>query len=102
QPQTAMRRRPPPAALAPRELFQELLADEQPLRRLGGLMAGSEVRYPFPGHDHTAPIGAFAPGRALRTHRGATSVAELMHKARPVLLHLADRPDLREIARDWQ
>ena len=25
-----------------------------------------------------------------------------MHPARPVLLDLADRPDLRETARDWQ
>ena len=102
QAQVAIRRGHDPAAVALRDLFQELLADEQPLRRLGGLMAGSEVRYPFPGHDHHALIGTFAPDLALRTNRGATSVAELMHKARPVLLDLADRPDLREIARDWQ
>ena len=25
-----------------------------------------------------------------------------MHTARPILLDLADRPDLREAARDWQ
>ena len=39
------------------------------------------VRYPFPGHDHHALIGTFAPDLALRTDRGATSVAELMHTA---------------------
>src|SRR5205823_5764807 len=66
------------------------------------LMAGSEVRYPFPGHDHHALIGTFAPDLALRTDRGATSVAELMHGARPVFLDLADRRELREIAQDWQ
>jgi hypothetical protein len=65
-------------------------------------MAGSEVRYPFPGHDHHALIGTFAPDLALHTDRGATSVAELMHGARPVLLDLADRQDLREIAGDWR
>jgi hypothetical protein len=65
-------------------------------------MAGSDVRYPFPGHDHHALTGTFAPDLALRTDRGATSVAELMHSARPILLDLADRPDLREAARDWQ
>jgi 2-polyprenyl-6-methoxyphenol hydroxylase-like FAD-dependent oxidoreductase len=85
-----------------RELFQELLVDEQPLRRLGGLMAGSEVRYPFPGYDHHALIGTFAPDLALRTDRGATSVAELMHGARPTFIDLADRPDLGEIAQDWR
>ena len=102
QAQVAIRRGHDPAAVALRELFQELLADEQPLRRLGGLMAGSEVRYPFPGHDHHALIGTFAPDLALRTGRGATSVAELMHGARPTFIDLADRPDLREIAEDWQ
>ena len=79
QAQVAIRRGHDAAAVALRELFQELLADEQPLRRLGGLMAGSELRYPFPGHDHHALIGTFAPDLALRTDRGATSVAELMH-----------------------
>jgi hypothetical protein len=79
-----------------------LLVDEQPLRRLGGLMAGSELRYPFPGHDRHALIGTFAPDLALRTGGGATSVAALVRGARPVFLDLADRGDLREIARDWQ
>jgi 2-polyprenyl-6-methoxyphenol hydroxylase-like FAD-dependent oxidoreductase len=102
QAQVAIRRGHDAAAVAHRELFQELLADEQPLRRLGGLMAGSEVRYPFPGHDHHALIGTFAPDLALHTDRGATSVAELMHTARPTFIDLADRPELREIAQDWQ
>jgi 2-polyprenyl-6-methoxyphenol hydroxylase-like FAD-dependent oxidoreductase len=102
QAQVAIRRGHDPAAVALRELFQELLIDEQPLRRLGGLMAGSEVRYPFPGHDHHALIGTFAPDLALRTDRGTTSVGELMHGARAILLDLADRPELREIAGDWQ
>jgi 2-polyprenyl-6-methoxyphenol hydroxylase-like FAD-dependent oxidoreductase len=102
QAQVAIRRGHDQAAVALRELFQELLVDEQPLRRLGSLMAGSEVRYPFPGHEHHALIGTFAPDLALRTDRGATSVAELMHTARPVFLDLADRPVLRETARDWR
>jgi 2-polyprenyl-6-methoxyphenol hydroxylase-like FAD-dependent oxidoreductase len=102
QAQVAIRRGHDPAAVALRELFQELLIDEQPLRRLDGLMAGSDVRYPFPGHDRHALIGTFAPDLALRTDRGATSVAELMHGARPILLDLAGRQDLREIAGDWR
>ena len=51
---------------------------------------------------HHALIGTFAPDLALRTDRGTTSIAELMHSARPVFLDLADRSDLRETARDWQ
>jgi 2-polyprenyl-6-methoxyphenol hydroxylase-like FAD-dependent oxidoreductase len=102
QAQVAIRRGHDPAAVALRDLFQELLVDEQPLRRLGALMAGSDVRYPFPDHDHHALIGTFAPDLALHTDRGETSVAELMHGARPILLDMAERADLRETARDWQ
>ena len=102
QAQIAIRRGHDAAAVALRELFQELLADEQPLRRIGALMAGSDVRYPFPGHEHHTLIGTFAPDLALRTDRGATSIAELMHTSRPVFVDLADRADLRETAEDWQ
>ncbi len=100
--QVALRRGHDPAAVALRELFQELLADEQPLRRVGALMAGSDARYPPAGaHDH-ALTGTFAPDLTLRTGQGAAGVAELLRTARPVLLDLADRADLREIAGHWQ
>jgi 2-polyprenyl-6-methoxyphenol hydroxylase-like FAD-dependent oxidoreductase len=102
QAQVAIRRGHDQAAVALRELFQELLVDEQPLRRIGALMAGSDIRYPLAARDHHALIGTFAPDLALQTDHGATSVAELMHTARPVFLDLADRADLRETARDWE
>ena len=102
QAQVALRRGHDPAAEALRELFRELLVDEQPLRRMGALIAGTDIRYPMPGPDHHALAGTFAPDLTLHTDQGTTSVAELMHTARPVLLDLADRPDLREAARDWQ
>ena len=98
----AIRRGPDPAAEALRELFQELLVDEQPLRRLGALMAGSDIRYPPPGPDHHALTGTFAPDFALQTDQGTTSVAELMHTGRPNLIDLADRQDFRETAREWE
>jgi 2-polyprenyl-6-methoxyphenol hydroxylase-like FAD-dependent oxidoreductase len=102
QAQVALRRGHDAAADALRDLFLELFADEQPLRRIGALMAGADILYPLPGHDEHPLIGTFAPDLALHTDRGPTSVAELMHPARPILLDLADRPDLRETARDWQ
>ena len=102
QAQMAIRRGHDSAAEALRELFQELLVDEQPLRRLGALMAGADARYPMPNPNHHALTGTFAPDLALQTDQGSSSVAQLMHAARPVLLDLADRADLREIARDWQ
>ena len=102
QAQVALRRGHDAAADALRELFQELLLDEAPLRRLGALMAGTDIRYP-PADPSAHPLtGTFAPDLVLRTDQGATSVAELMQAAQPVLLDLADRPDLREIAAPWQ
>ncbi|GAA3147239.1 FAD-dependent monooxygenase [Planomonospora alba] len=100
--QVALRRGHDPAAEALRELFQELLADEQPLRRMGALLSGSDIRYPIPGFPGHPLAGAFAPDLTLHTDQGITSVAALMHTARPVLLDLADRPDLRETARNWR
>ena len=49
-----------------------------------------------------ALTGTFAPDLTLHTDQGTTSVAELMHTARPILLDLADRPDLRETAGGWR
>jgi hypothetical protein len=98
----ALRRGQDPAAQALRELFLELLADEQPLRRIGGLIAGTDIRYPMPGPSQQALTGTFAPDLTLHSGQGTTSVAKLMHTARPILLDLADRPEIRETARDWQ
>jgi 2-polyprenyl-6-methoxyphenol hydroxylase-like FAD-dependent oxidoreductase len=102
QAQVALRRGHDPAAQALRELFSELLADEQPLRRLGALIAGTSIRYPMPGPSPHPLAGTFAPDLTLYAGQGATSVADLMRPARPVLLDLAGRADLRETARDWQ
>jgi 2-polyprenyl-6-methoxyphenol hydroxylase-like FAD-dependent oxidoreductase len=102
QAQVALRRGQDPAAQALRELFLELLADERPLRRVAALIAGTDIRYPMPGPSQHALTGVFAPDLALRTDQGTTSVAELMPAARPILLDLADRSDLRETARQWQ
>jgi hypothetical protein len=100
QAQVALRRGRDAAADALRDVFVELFSDPQPLRRIGALIAGSDIRYPCADDEH-ASVGAFAPDLALRTDDGETSVAELMHPARPILLVLSDRPDLCEIARAW-
>jgi 2-polyprenyl-6-methoxyphenol hydroxylase-like FAD-dependent oxidoreductase len=101
QAQVALRRGHDPAADALRELFTELLVDEQPLRRIGALIAGADIRYAMPGADPHPLAGTFAPDLDLHTAEGTTSVAELMNTARPVLLDLADRHDLREVADGW-
>ena len=100
----ALRRGLDPAAEALRDVVGELLADEQPSRRVGAMIAGADIRYPMPGSrpNQHALAGTFAPDLSLRTGHAATSVAELMHTGRPILLDLADRPDLRAAARDWR
>jgi 2-polyprenyl-6-methoxyphenol hydroxylase-like FAD-dependent oxidoreductase len=102
QAQMALRRGHDPAAEALRELLGELLVDEQPVHRIGALMAGADIRYRVPGPDHHALAGTFAPNLTLRADHGTTSMAALMHTARPVLLDLNDRADLREAARTWR
>jgi hypothetical protein len=102
QAQVALRRGLDPTADALREVFAELLTDEQARRRIGAMIAGSDIRYPMPGEHLHALAGTFAPDLTLRTDQGTTSVADLMPAARPVFLDLADRQDLRDVARGWR
>ncbi|MFD6067398.1 FAD-dependent monooxygenase [Amycolatopsis lurida] len=95
--QVALRRGHDEAAEALRAVFQELLGDEQAARRLSAHVAGTDTRYPMPGSGHPL-AGMFVPDLALETDEGPTSVAALLRPARPVLLDLAGRPELRELA----
>jgi 2-polyprenyl-6-methoxyphenol hydroxylase-like FAD-dependent oxidoreductase len=101
QAQVALRRGEDSAAQALRKLFLEVMADEQPLQRIGALIAGTDIRYELPNPNRHSLTGTFAPNLILQSHQGTTSVAALMPTARPILLDLADRPDLREAARGW-
>lgn len=75
-----------------RELFGELLSDEPALRRIADLLAGADVRYDMPaGGDHPL-VGRWMPDLPLHTAAGPTSVAALLHRARPVLLHFSGGP----------
>ncbi|MBB5166024.1 FAD-dependent monooxygenase [Mycobacterium sp. AZCC_0083] len=102
QAQVALRRGLDAAADALRQIVSELFLDEQAQRRVGEMIAGADIRYPMPGSDRHGLVGTFAPDLALRTDRGTTSVAELIRAARPILLVLADRQDVREAVRGWE
>ncbi|MEV0108728.1 FAD-dependent monooxygenase [Nocardia sp. NPDC050799] len=99
--QVALRRGLDPAADALREVVQELLGDEQSARRVAGFIAGTDVRYDLPNPNNHPLTGTFAPDLALSSDTGGTTVADLLHSARPVLLDLADRAEIREVAREW-
>lgn len=97
--QVALRRGYGPGGDALRALFLELTADEQPLRRLGALMAGTDVGSPM---SETHPlIGTLATDRALHVGHRDPRVAGMLRNGRPVLLDLADRPHLRDLAGKW-
>ena len=97
--QVALRRGYGPDSEALRALFRELTADQQPLRRLGALMAGTDVG-PVMSPSHPL-VGTFATDRALQVDHEDPRFAGLLRKGRPVLLDLSDRTDLRELAGAW-
>lgn len=97
--QVALRRGYGPGADAVRALLLELTADEQPLRRLGALMAGTDVGTPAPG-SHPL-VGTYATDRALHVDPDDPRVSGIPRSGRPVLLDLADAAELRELARGW-
>nr|WP_246597485.1 FAD-dependent monooxygenase [Nocardia tengchongensis] len=83
QAQVALRRGDDPAALALRALFQELLTDEPALRRVGALIAGTDLRYPLPNPNRHPLTGTVVPDLPLRTGQADTRVADLLRTARP-------------------
>jgi 2-polyprenyl-6-methoxyphenol hydroxylase-like FAD-dependent oxidoreductase len=76
-------------AEALRELFGELMRYSEPLRHVGSMMEGSDVRYEMPGSGaRPHPLtGRLAPDLRLANGRDSR-VAELVRKARGLLLDL--------------
>jgi 2-polyprenyl-6-methoxyphenol hydroxylase-like FAD-dependent oxidoreductase len=75
-----------------RELMTELLCYPEPLRHVGELLEGSDVRYPMPGNGawpHPL-VGQLAPDLVVEAPEGRTRVAELLRPARGVLLDFTD------------
>lgn len=97
--QVALRRGHGPGGEALRALFVELSADEQPLRRLGALMAGTDVGSP-PSNAHPL-VGTLATDRALQVTHEDPRLAGMLCGGRPVLLDLGDHAELREVAGQW-
>ena len=91
QAQVALRRGQDPAAEALRELFCELLADEQPLRRIGSahrrhrppLPAGRPQPAPLDRHLRTRPDPAHRPGHDQRGGTHAPGTARSPRPRRP-------------------
>jgi hypothetical protein len=97
--QVALRRAHGPGGDALRALFLELTADEQPLRRLGALMAGTDVGSAT--SDEHPLVGTFATDRALHVDHQDPRTDGVLREGRPVFLDLADHEDMRELAGQW-
>jgi 2-polyprenyl-6-methoxyphenol hydroxylase-like FAD-dependent oxidoreductase len=97
--QVALRRGHGPDGDALRTLFLELAADEQPLRRLGALMSGTDAGLPM--SDGHPLVGTFVTDAALHVDHEDPRFAGMLGPPRALLLDLADRSELRELAGRW-
>ncbi len=73
--------------LAAREIVGELLAMDEPRKRMAGMMSGLDIRYDL-GEGHPL-LGRRMPDLDIVTASGPRRVFSLLHDARPVLLDLA-------------
>nr|4K5R_A Chain A, Oxygenase [Streptomyces argillaceus]4K5R_B Chain B, Oxygenase [Streptomyces argillaceus]4K5S_A Chain A, Oxygenase [Streptomyces argillaceus] len=89
-----------------RGFVEELLGTDEVNRYFTGMITGTDVRYATfapaaPARPHPW-AGRFAGGLVLSGPSGEpVPVAELLRSARPLLLDLAGRADLREATRPW-
>lgn len=73
-----------------RELMGELLAMDEPRRRIAGMLSGLDIRYDL-GDGHPL-LGRRMPDLDLDTADGPVRTYTLLHEARPVLLNLGGDP----------
>lgn len=86
---------PGPEITAVRELLQELLATPSGANYIARLVAGSDIQYET-GSQHPL-AGSFVPDWQLDEQ---TMVTDLLHSARPVLLHTAG-PSIADALTPW-
>jgi 2-polyprenyl-6-methoxyphenol hydroxylase-like FAD-dependent oxidoreductase len=88
-------------AAALRQVVTELMLDQQTLRRLVDLLQGNDVRYNVGDDDAHELAGKWAPDLTLSTENGRVRIADLMHKARGLLIDFGDSEGLRAHMRNW-
>jgi 3-(3-hydroxy-phenyl)propionate hydroxylase len=81
------------------EIFSELLALDEPRKRVAGMMSGLDIHYDF-GNGHPL-LGRRMPDLDLVTTTGATRVYALLHEARPVLINFGEPGDVDADAAPW-
>ncbi|KHL01047.1 FAD-dependent monooxygenase [Sinomonas humi] len=71
-----------------RDIVTELLAMDEPRKRIAGMMSGLDIHYDL-GEGHPL-LGRRVPDLDLETANGPVRVFSLLHSARPVLLNLGE------------
>ncbi|MFE9422322.1 FAD-dependent monooxygenase [Kitasatospora sp. NPDC006697] len=92
---------PDPRTDSLRELFAGLMHLPQVNQVLSGMISGTAVCHDV-GRPEDPQAGRLAPDLPLKLHNRAVGLAELLHDAKPLLLDLGDRGELRQAARPWQ
>ncbi|MEU8887615.1 FAD-dependent monooxygenase [Streptomyces sp. NPDC048442] len=80
---SVMNPRPEHARL--RAHFTQLLSDPAQVKEMADTVSGQGIHYPQP-LSAPALAGSFLPNHTFTTDEGPTTVAELLHEARPLLL----------------
>ncbi|MDE5443754.1 hypothetical protein GWG65_20335 [Bradyrhizobium sp. CSA207] len=86
--QIALLRRADDGLIAAREVMSELLAMDEPRRRIGAMMSGLDIHYDL-GEGHKL-LGRRMPDLDLVVHGRPQRLFTLLHRARPVLLNFAE------------
>jgi 2-polyprenyl-6-methoxyphenol hydroxylase-like FAD-dependent oxidoreductase len=86
-----------------RELFSQLLAQEQVRRYIVEMITAVDIRYDMGNGDSERQplVGRWAPDLPLVTADGRIRVAQLMHSGKGMLLDLAGRTAVRNVAVHW-
>ena len=92
---------PDPRTDALRELFTELMRFDEVNAHLSTMITGAGVVYPVGGRADDPLAGRMLPSLPLKTAEGTTTLAELLHDARPLLLDLSGDSALRAVADPW-
>ena len=95
--------RPGEHVTALRELFGRILAQEQTFRAIVEEITDVDICYEMGEDcgDRHPLLGRWVPNLVLITEQGRAQVAELMHAGKGVLLDLAGRSMLHEVAANW-
>jgi bifunctional hydroxylase/dehydrase len=84
-----------------RDLFAELIGYDDVKRHLAGIVTGLDVHYDVGAGNHPL-LGRRLAERTLAGSSGPVSTTRLLHPGRGVLLDLADRAPVRDVAAGWK